>query len=43
VSLKTSNGAPSWRVAIAYDRAATACALRASDDQVDGISDGTTP
>src|SRR5665213_2624265 len=43
VSLKTSYGAPTWRVAIAYDRAATACAFSASLDQFGGISAGTTP
>ena len=31
------------RVATAYERAATACAFRASGDQLGGISSGTTP
>ncbi len=43
VSEKRSYGAPTWRVAIAYERAATAWAFSASGDQLEGISDGTTP
>ena len=43
VSAYASNGAPIFRVASAYERAATACAFSASGAQLDGISEGTTP